>query len=195
MVCLIYRMTRDTNILDIPTPLVAPAVSYAGLPDEAATNRIAQLHERAQACGQAFQLENFDRLRHPRGLCVGLTTSSEAIAVFYTSESGVYAWGRSSYFHVTPLTITGHWLPLPLTVGMHYWFRASNLGVDHAKAEPVGIVGPLKTHYFAIHTPPNKPATKKTKAHDDESGDSPALRPAGDESGFQPLKSLDKLGL
>ena len=188
-------MPHDIHILEISTPLVLPAVSYAGLPDEDATNRVAQLHERAQACGQAFKLETFDRLRHPRGLCVGLTTSSEPIAVFYTSESGVYAWARSSHLHVTSLTITKHWLPLPLTVGMLYWFRASDVGDKHAKAEPVGMAGPLKTHYAAIHTPPNKPVTKKAKAQDDETGDSPALRPALDKSGFQPINSLDGLGL
>ena len=189
-------MTHDLNILAIPERLAAPAVSYVGLPDESAVLHVAELHDIAQACGQPFQLESFDRLRHPRGYCLGISKGSTPIAIFYVAESGIYAWALTSCLHVASLTAAQRWLPQPLKVGMNYWFRASDFGDGHAKAEPVGPAGPLKTHYWASHTPPpNNPVIKKSKAKDDEAGDSPALRPQLENSEFMPIKSLGELGL
>ena len=185
----------DTKILTIPAPPSAPSVQYAGLPDEAATNLVAELLQRARKCSQPFFLERFDRLRHLRGLCIGVTSSAEPIAVFYISEAGNYAWAPAKNLHVTTQIYAQQWLPRCLQVGMLYWFRSSDSGNDHAKAEQVGTVGPLKTHYLATHTPPQKTTTKKTKDGNEDAGDSPALRPSCDGFDFEPLKSLDELGL
>lgn len=185
----------NTQILTIPIPPSAQTIKYEGLPDEAATNLVADLHERAKVSCQPFQLEKLDRSRHPRGLCVGITRSSTPIAVFYVTENGVYAWAPTANLHVTSATVSQYLVSQPVQVGMIYWFRASESGHDHAKAEKVGTAGPLKAHYLAVHRPKPKPISKKIKSSDDETGESPVLRPATDESGFAPLKSLDELGL
>lgn len=186
-------MTTSKRLLPLSPEAGTPNHSYRDLPDESAADLVADLNERATAAGQPFRLAPLDPVCHPRGLCIGLSDSAQAIAVFYISNVGDYAWCPVSGVHVMPLK-PGTWVAPPLEVGMHYWFRAASPLSAHIRAEAVGMVGPLKTDYLARHTPP--PAKPKTKANTktgDDDGSAPALRP--DASGFTPLKSLDDLGL
>lgn len=183
---------KPPHLIPLPETNSKPVVVYRGLPDEAAVTCVAELHERATTSGQAFRLMPVNHARHSRGLCIGISDSPQAIAVFYLSTVGDYGWCLLERLHVMPPTART-WVTPPIEVGMLYWFRASGHGRGHVQAEAVGTVGPLKTDYFARHMrPPGKPQPK-TKTDDD--GNAPALRPAPDAAAFTPLKSLDDLGL
>lgn len=185
-------MTKPKQLLSLSPETGTPNHSYRDLPDESATDLVADLHERATVAGQPFRLTPLDPACHPRGLCVGLSDSAQAIAVFYLSAAGDYGWCLLARLHVEPPT-AHTWVAPPVKLGMHYWFRASGHGPEHVRAEAVGEVGPLKTDYLARHNvPPAKPKSKSKTGDDD--GTAPALRPR-DESGFTPLKSLGDLGL
>ncbi len=190
-------MSNTSHILPIPDLTNSTTDRYIGMPDEAATNLVADLDERAHGCGQPFLLEHLNRYRHPRGLCIGITTTENAIAVFYVSELGHYAWEYVERIHVAQPAHAKQWVSLPIELGMLYWFRASNADPNNVRAEAVGAVGPLKDRYIALHRHlPKKPAAKKGKGSKDDSGElPPALRPQSAESEFQPLTSLEDLGL
>lgn len=188
-------MSDTSQILAISDLTSDASAQYISMPDEATVNLVADLYERARVCGQPFKIEQLDRYRHPRGLCVGISTGENAIAIFYASELGQYAWEYISRIHVAQPANAKLWVALPLELGMLYWFRASNASPNALRAEAVGTVGPLKERYLALHRPlPKKPSKKSTA--DDDSGDLlPTLRPHLDESEFQALKSLEDLGL
>ena len=191
-------MTNE-YILAIPQAHTKQTPDYAGLPNEAAFNRVAELHERAKACNQPFTLEALHRYQHQRGLCVALTdVGSDSIAVFYISDAGLYAWTRRNQIHVTAPANSRHWAEFPLQLGMQYFFRAATSRYEHINAEPWGMAGQLKNRYIELHTPPLETLSskKRKKSSDDESdGSPPALRPSNDGHNFTPLDSLEALGL
>lgn len=171
------------------------------LPDEDAYELVAQLQERAKASSQAFNLVTLNWSKHPRGLCIGKTATESPICVFYITEYGDYAWIEESRLSVVPdLNHTRHFIQRPVEVGMHYWFQKGSdlLSSSHIKAVPVGIVGPLANAYKERHAVVAKPADdkhKKKKTTDSISYIHPPPEVLQDDADFQPLKSLDELGL
>lgn len=171
------------------------------LPDEDAYELVAKLQERAKASSQAFNLVTLNWLKHPRGLCIGKTTSENPICVFYVTEYGDYAWIEESRLSVVPdLNHTRHFIQRPVEVGMHYWFQKGSdlLSSGHVKAVPVGPIGPLANAYKERHSVVQKSADekhKKKKSTDSMGFIHPPPEVLQDDAEFQPLKSLDELGL
>lgn len=171
------------------------------LPDEEAYELVAQLQERAKASSQAFNLVTLNWSKHPRGLCIGKSETENPICVFYITEYGDYAWAEESRLSVVPdLSHTRHFIQRPVEVGMHYWFQKGSdlLSSGHVKAVPVGPVGPLANAYKERHAVVAKRVEdkhKKKKSTDSMSFIHPPPEVLQDDADFQPLKSLDELGL
>ena len=189
--------TENHSLFELNPANHVPQASYGKLPNEAAYNLIAELHERAIHSHRPFNIKQLSLAEDSSGFCLGITHGQEAIAVFYVSEYGQYAWCFVDSIHVVQPAQARHMTPLPLEIGEHYWFRKSQSRPDAICAMSVGPIGPLRTHYVASHTPVPKTASKKAKFKDGDSdaGLPPALRPKDNEQVFVPLKSLDELGL
>lgn len=175
---------------------------FGKLPDESAFELISGLFERAQKSGQPFKLSHLDRIAHPRGYCIGQTSSEHPVSVFYVSEYGDYAWMESCKLCVMPeVGQSRTWTQKPIEIGMLYWFqKASPLASsDTIKAVPVGTVGPLASAYINLNPEPSEEQPKTRKKNNSESGDMMAFihppPPKRIDNDFQPLQSLDELGL
>lgn len=166
------------------------------LPDEDAYNLIAGIRDNATAAEKPFNLYKLDRERHPRGLCIGKTSTDKPISIFYLSDIGEYGWIETSRLRVEPSFQCKHWTRIDIALGMLYWFRKSAAYPNDIRAEPVGTAGPLVSAYAALLALPGISRTpKNNNKGDDETNCANELRPQFSEPQFEPLKSLDELGL
>lgn len=175
---------------------------FGKLPDESAFELISGLFERAQKCGQPFKLAHLDRIKHPRGYCIGQTSSEFQISVFYLSEYGDYAWAENCKLCVVPeVSQSRTWTQKPIQIGMLYWFQQASplASPEIIKAVPVGTVGPLASAYIALNPEPAEEPPKTRKKNKSESGEMMSYihppPPKRTEKDFLPLQSLDELGL
>jgi hypothetical protein len=169
----------------------------ADLPDEAAVTLVIDRSDLAKTCGQPFNLQKLNWQAHQRALCIGLTEGKDAIALFYVSDTGLYAWSRIDRIYVIPLPDRHQWVSATLKTGVTYWFSPSTIGNGHYKAQSLGSSSSILSRYKVLHQPPEpqkSPVSSKKKKTNDDDGDSapPVLHP-GD--GFSPFMSLDDLGL
>lgn len=175
---------------------------FEALPDQSAFELVSALYERAQKAGQPFKLNHLDRIKHPRGYCVGQTSSEHPINVFYLSEYGDYAWLENSKLCVMPeIGQSQIWTNKPIQIGMLYWFQQASplASPETIKAVPVGTVGPLAIAYAALNPEPTEEQPKTKRKNKGDSGDMMAYihppPPKRNDNDFQPLQSLDELGL
>ena len=171
--------------------------NFSCLPDEASFTLISGRAAFAKKCGQAFKLEMFDWKKHQRAFCVGFTEGENAIALFYVSDAGLYAWVRIDHIHITRGTPSANFTSSSIENGMAYWFTPSARGDKYYKAEVIGSYSDIGKRYRELHQPPesktNSPTNKKIKAADDDgNGAPPAHRPQDD---FMLLTSFDEFGL
>ena len=188
-------MAHNTEIISLPQVYAQQTVSYGDLPHEAGFTCVAELHEIAILCNRQFKIQPLDICQYRIGLCVGMSKSAnDNIAVFYVAD-GMYVWVRKSQIH--PFVPSARcWTEIPLETGMHYLFGPSKIGPEHIRAELWGKSGRLKDLYFQQHCLPPKTkasGSKKNSGSDESDGAPPVLHP--DSSEFQPIKSLDELGL
>ncbi len=169
----------------------------ADLPDEAAVILVMDRSTLAKTCGQPFTLQKLNWQAHQRALCIGLTEGNDAIALFYVSDTGLYAWSRIDHIYVIPLPDRHQWVSDSLKTGVTYWFSPSALGDGHHKAQSLGASSSILSRYRVLHQPPEPQkspvSSKKQKPSDDDgNGAPPVLHP---DDGFSPFVSLDDLGL
>ena len=183
------------HTLDTTKPKISNS-PFAGLPDEASIVLASELAERAKKCGQAFKLEAFDWKKHQRVFCVGFNEGEEAIAVFYVSDTGVYAWVRLDHLYIQPDAHSTGYTSALIENGMNYWITPSNRGAGYYKAQVLGPSSDIGRRYCQLHqapeSKPRSPSNRKTKTDEDGNGAPPAYHPQDD---FTPLNSLDELGL
>lgn len=184
------------HTLDTTTPKNDPEKVFADLPDEAAVVLIVDRSVLAKTCGQPFTLEKLNWKRHQRALCIGFTEGADAIALFYVSDRGLYAWIRVDHVYVMDESPCNSLVSLPLKTGMAYWFEPSNRGEGYVIAKEHGTAADIRKRYRELHQPPepkkNTVSSKKNKSDDDSNGAPPVLHP---DDGFTPLTSLDDWGL
>ncbi len=183
--------TLNTSSDEKPT-----AKLFENLPNESAVELIVMNLDIAKNNNQTFTLENFNRIKHQRGLCVGLTEGDDLeIALFYISDFGLYAWDYTAHIHVVTEMPSSNWITPPLQIGTTYWFGPSNQGSEHAKALAMGTETDIKRRYKSLHprtAPAPQPAIKRQTANSEDDGASPVLHPQRD---FELLTSLDDFGL
>lgn len=187
----------------LPTAKPEPTKpGFEDLPDQSAFELISNLFERAQKAGQPFKLSQLDRIKHPRGYCIGQTSSEHPISLFYLSEYGDYAWLENNKLCVIPeMGQSRIWINKPIQIGMLYWFQQGSplASPETIKAVPVGTVGPLASAYVALNPEPPEEQPKTKKKNKDDSGDMMVYihppPPKRNDNDFQPLQSLDELGL
>jgi len=181
--------TLNTSTDEIPT-----AKFFVNLPNESAVELIVRCLDLAKNNNQPFTLEKFNWIRHQRGLCIGLTEGNDsAIALFYISDFGLYAWAYRTHIHVVTDRPSIGWISPALKIETLYWFSPSNHGPEHAKAQEMGSESDIKCRYKSLHprTAPLPPTKRKT-ANSEEDGTNPVLHPQGN---FELLSSLDDFGL
>ncbi|EKD98649.1 MAG: hypothetical protein ACD_23C00326G0005 [uncultured bacterium] len=185
------------HTLDITTQKNDSPRFFADLPDEPAVTLVMDRSNLAKTCGQPFNLQKLNWQAHQRALCIGLTEGKDAIALFYVSDTGLYAWSRIDRIYVIPLPDRHQWVSDSLKIGVTYWFSPSEMGSGHHKAQSLGGSSSILSRYKVLHQPPEhqkSPVSSKKKKTNDDDGDGvpPVLHP---DDGFSPFMSLDDLGL
>ena len=184
------------HTLDTTKPKISGS-NYSGLPDESSFTLISGQAAFAMKCGQAFNLEIFDWKRHQRALCVGFTEGVDAIALFYISNAGLYAWIRIDHIHITPGTTSMNFTSSSIENGIVYWFTPSARGDRYFKAEVIGSYSDIGKRYRELHQPSesktNSPSNKKNNSTDDDGNGAPLSHHPQDD--FTLLTSFDEFGL
>lgn len=177
------------------TPPPEKRTAYSNLPDVSAMELVADRLDLAKNCRQKFTLEELDWKRHQRALCVGTTNTENAIALFYISDNGLYAWARIDHLYIELAECMNRFYNVSIVIGMTYWITQSNRGEGYYKLQELSTASDIRTRYIQLHTPPvdkSKLITNTKEGDDDANGAPLALHPIDD---LRQVKSFDELGL